>query len=182
MISKRALLLGLGGLVCVPGARPARAALPPVSLARHEQAMRRAIEVAGRNPYYPYGAVITEAATGEIVAEGVNASRDNPVLHGEIACMNDYVHRNGNKGWESKILYTTCEPCPMCAAALVWAKIGGVVYASSAFSPALVASIGEPIQISARQVIDATPFEKPVLLGGVLAAETDRMFTNRKRF
>jgi len=182
MISKRALLAGLGGLICVPGARPARAALPPVSMARHEQAMRHAIEVAAKNPYYPYGAVITEAATGEVVAEGVNDSRTNPILHGEIACMNDYVRRHGNKEWDSKILYTTCEPCPMCIAALIWARIGGVVFASSAFSPALTSSVGEPIKISAKDVVDATPFQKPMLLGGVLADETDRMFINRKKF
>jgi tRNA(adenine34) deaminase len=182
MISKRTLLVGLGGLICVPGAKPARAALPPVPMARHEQAMRLAIEQGKKNPYYPYGAVITEASTGAVVAEGTNDARANPTLHGEIVCINDYVSKHGNKDWESKILYTTCEPCPMCMTALIWAGIGGVVFASSAFSPALVASIGEPIKISAQEVIDKASFHKPMLLGGVLAAETDAMFTNRKRY
>lgn len=182
MISKRMLLGGLGGLVCVAGARPARAALPPVSMARHEQAMRLAIEQGRKNAYYPYGAVMTEAATGAVVAEGVNDAFKNPILHGEIACMNDYVRRSGNTGWDSKILYTTCEPCPMCITALIWAKIGGVVFASSAFSPALTASVGEPIRISAQEVVDKTPFQQPMLLGGVLATETDLMFLNRKKY
>jgi len=182
MITKRTMLLGLGGLVCVAGARPARAALPPIPMERHEKAMRLAIEQGRKNAYYPYGAVMTEAATGTVVAEGVNDARNNPILHGEIACMNDYVRRSGNKDWETKILYTTCEPCPMCMAALVWAHIGGVVFASSAFSPALTTSVGEPIQISARDVVDKTPFYKPMLLGGVLAAETDQMFLNRKKY
>ena len=182
MISKRSLLVGLGGLICLPGAKPARAALPPVSMAQHEQSMKRAIEVGKKNAYYPYGAVITEAATGEVVAEGVNDSHSNPTLHGEIVCINDYVARHGNKGWDTKILYTTCEPCPMCMTALIWARIGGVVFASSAFSPALIASIGTPIQISAQEIVDKTGFYKPMLLGGVLAAETDAMFANRKRY
>ena len=182
MISKRSLLVGLGGLICVPGAKPARAALPPVSMARHEQAMRRAIEQGRKNAYYPYGAVIAEAATGEVVAQGVNDASSNPVLHGEIACINDYVAKHGNKNWDTKILYTTCEPCPMCMAALIWTRIGGVVFASSAFSPALVASVGEPIKISAQEVVNASTFSKPMLLGGVLAAETDAMFANRKRY
>ncbi len=69
----------------------------------------------------------------------------------------------------------------MCMAALLWAHIGGVVFASSAFSPALRSSVGEPIKLSAKDVIDATPFHKPMLLGGVLEAETDRMFTDRKK-
>jgi tRNA(Arg) A34 adenosine deaminase TadA len=181
MISKRTLLAGLVGLICVPGAKPARAALPPVSMERHEQAMRRAIEQGKKNPFYPFGAVITEATTGAVVAEGVNDARSNPTLHGEIVCINDYVARHGNKDWGSKILYTTCEPCPMCITALIWAKIGGVVFASSALSPALVSSIGEPIRISAQDVINAETYHKPMLLGGVLAAETDAMFVNRKR-
>jgi tRNA(adenine34) deaminase len=182
MISKRMLLAGLGGLICVPGARPARAALPSLPMTRHEQAMRLAIEQGRKNPYYPYGAVMTEAATGAVVAEGVNSARTNPILHGEIVCMNDYVARHGNKDWDSKVLYTTCEPCPMCITALIWARIGGVVFASSASGPALVSSIGEPIRISAQDVVDAESFHKPMLLGGVLAAETDAMFTNRKRY
>jgi tRNA(adenine34) deaminase len=182
MISKRTLLIGLGGLICVSGARPARAALPPIPMARHEQAMKVAIEQGKKNPYYPYGAVITEASTGTVVAEGTNDARSNPTLHGEIVCMNDYVAKHGNKDWDSKVLYTTCEPCPMCMTALIWAGIGGVVFASSAFSPALVASIGEPIKISAQEVIDKASFSKPMLLGGVLASETDAMFTNRKRY
>ena len=181
MISKRALLSGLGGLICVPGARPARAALPPVSMARHEQAMRLAIEQGKKNPYYPFGAVMTDAATGAVVAEGTNNARSNPTLHGEIVCINDYVARHGNKDWDSKILYTTCEPCPMCITALIWAKIGGVIFASSVFTPAVSASLGDPIRISAQDVINAETYHKPMLLGGVLAAETDAMFTNRKR-
>ncbi len=182
MISKRSLLVGLGGLMCVPGSRPARAALPPISMRQHEAGMRHAIEQGKKNAYYPYGAVITEAATGEVVAVAVNDSRINPTLHAEIVCINDYVAKHGNKDWDTKILYTTCEPCPMCMTALIWARIGGVVFASSAFSPALVASIGTPIQISAQEIVDKTSFYKPMLLGGVLAAETDAMFANRKRY
>lgn len=182
MISKRSFLAGLGGLVCVSGTRPARAALPPVSMARHEQAMKLAIEQGKKNPYYPFGAVMTDSATGAVVAEGTNDAGSNPTLHGEIVCINDYVAKHGNRDWDSKILYTTCEPCPMCITALIWAKIGGVVFASSAFSPALTASVGEPIKISAQNVINAETYHKPMLLGGVLAAETDQMFINRKRY
>ncbi|HTR88070.1 MAG TPA: nucleoside deaminase [Reyranella sp.] len=181
MISKRTLLIGFGGLVCLPGARPARAALPPISMARHEQAMRLAIAQGRRNPYWPFGAVIVRADTGEVMAEGVN-SHDNPVLHGEIVCINDYVARHGNKGWADMVLYTTCEPCPMCITALIWAHIGGVVFGTGNFDGLAKAGL-DAIKISARDVIDATPFgPKPMLLGGVLAAETDAMFLNRKRY
>ncbi|MFI5003119.1 MAG: nucleoside deaminase, partial [Reyranellales bacterium] len=123
--------------------------------------------------------VITRPETGEIMARGVNNSRENPTLHGEIACMNDYVRLNGNKGWAPLLLYTTGEPCSMCMSALVWAGIGGVVFASSidGIRRAGIDQIG----ITAKAVVDAAPFYKGMLLGGVLSAETDRMFLDRKR-
>ena len=127
-ISKRSLL---GGLACIAVARPARAALPSISMAQHERCMRLAIVEARRNPAYPFGAVIVRPDTGEVLARGVNNSRANPILHGEIACMNDYVQSHGNQGWAALALYTTGEPCSMCMSALVWARIGGVVYGTS---------------------------------------------------
>jgi tRNA(Arg) A34 adenosine deaminase TadA len=175
-IPKRALL---GGLVCLAVARPVRAALPPISTVEQERCMRLAIAEARRNPAYPFGAVIVRPETGELVARGVNDSRANPILHGEIACMNDYVKVHGNRDWSSMALYTTGEPCSMCMSALVWAGIGGVVFASS-IDGIRRAGIDQ-IAITAKQVTDASPFYKGMLVGGVLAAETDRMFMERKR-
>jgi tRNA(adenine34) deaminase len=80
-ISKR---LFLGGLVCIAVARPARATLPPISMAQHERCMRLAIVEARRNPAYPFGAVIVRPDTSEVLARGVNNSRANPILHGEM--------------------------------------------------------------------------------------------------
>ncbi|MFO1163229.1 MAG: nucleoside deaminase [Reyranellaceae bacterium] len=179
MISRRAFLLSAGALVCLPGARPARAALPPISMAQHETAMRIAIEQARRDPAYPFGAVIVRPDSGEIVARGVNDSSANPILHGEIACMNDYVRLHGNSGWSQCVLYTTGEPCSMCMSALVWAGIGGTVFASTI--DAIRRSGIDQINLGAQAVIDAAPFYKGLLLGGVLSAETDKMFAERKR-
>ena len=145
----------------------------------HERNMRKAIEAARANPRYPFGAVIVRVETGEVVATGVNHSSENPILHGEIDCMNDYVRRNGNRGWGGMLLYTTGEPCSMCMSALVWSHIGGVVYASS-IDGIRKAGIGQ-IGLTARQVLDASPFGEIFLLGGVLEAETDRMFLVRQR-
>ena len=93
--------------------------------------------------------------------------------------MNDYVARHGNKDWNAALLYTTGEPCSMCMSALVWAGIGVVVFASS-IDGIRRAGINQ-IGITAQAVIDAASFYKGALLGGVLAAETDRMFLDRKR-
>lgn len=63
--------------------------------------------------------------------------------------------------------------------ALIWAGIGGVVFGSSidAIRRAGIAQF----TLTAQAVVDAAPFYKGVLLGGVLAAESDRTFAERQR-
>jgi tRNA(adenine34) deaminase len=184
MISKRRLLASAGGLICVSAAAvsgsvcPARAALPPIAMDKHEQYMRLAIEQGRTNPAFPFGAVIVKPATGETMATGANNAHANPVLHGEIVCINEYVARHGNQGWEDVALYTTGEPCPMCMTALIFARIGAVVYGSTVEAQQQPGHRG--FAISAKQLVEAAPFPTGLLLGGVLASETDRMFRERK--
>jgi len=180
MISKRRFFLCACGAACLAGnAMPVHAALPPIPMDKHEAYMRLAIAEARGNPRYPFGAVIVRPETGEVMARGVNDSSTNPILHGEIACLNDYVRRHGNKDWAPMVLYTTAEPCSMCMSALVWAGIGGVVFASSI--EGLRDADIDQIQIRAQSVVDASPFYRGLLLGGVLATETDKMFMGRQR-
>ena len=181
MISRRRALLclcGLGLSQLIPTAKAA-VSLTSIPTSVHEQAMREAIKVAHLNPMYPFGAVITRAGTGEVLARGTNAVNINPMLHGEIVCLNNYVASHGNTNWGKLILYTTGEPCPMCMSALTWAGIGGVVFAS-AIATLTKAGI-EQIGISAHAVVQASDFYRPELLGGILETETDAMFMNRQR-
>jgi tRNA(adenine34) deaminase len=153
--------------------------LDAIPLAEHERFMRLAISHGRRNPAFPFGAVIVRAADLAVVAEGVNDSGAHPILHGEIAAMNDYVRRHGNRGWEGMVLYTTGEPCPMCTSAIIWAGIGGVVHGTSI---ATLKQVGfDQIDIPSETVAGAAPFWNGGLLGGVLAAETDRLFAERER-
>jgi tRNA(adenine34) deaminase len=149
----------------------------PVSV--HEQAMRLAIAEAHGNPVFPFGAVILRAADRQVMATGFNKGASNPTFHGEIVAINDYVARHGNRGWGQAILYTTGEPCPMCMSAIVWAAIGGVVWGTSIEQ---LRQFGiNQISIPATTVIGASPFYHGGILGGVLQAETDALFRNRKR-
>jgi tRNA(adenine34) deaminase len=114
-----------------------------------------------------------------VLAEGVNKSKANPTLHGEIVAFNNYVARHANQGWSDGILYTTGEPWPMCMTASVWAGIGGVVYGSS-ISTLVQAGITQ-IMINASAVRAAAPVYRGQIMGGVLQAETDALFRNRRR-
>jgi tRNA(Arg) A34 adenosine deaminase TadA len=153
--------------------------LSTIPLQIHEHAMRLAIAAARRNPSFPFGAVIVQAADRQIMATGVNNGSVNPTLHGEIVAINDYVSRYGNEGWGKVIIYTTGEPCPMCMSALAWARIGGVVYGTSIET---LRQVGiDQILLPATTVISAAPFYYGEILGEVLASETNALFTNRER-
>jgi tRNA(adenine34) deaminase len=184
MLSRRAFEGLMGTAAAAGGAAessaPATALdLDAIPLTTHETAMRLAIAAAKANPFYPFGAVIIGAADRAVLAQGVNKGETNPILHGEIVAINDYVGRHGNQGWADGILYTTGEPCPMCMSAIVWAGIGGVVYGSSITTLA-EADIPQ-IMIGASVVRDAAPFYRGQIMGGVLRAETDMLFRNRRR-
>jgi tRNA(adenine34) deaminase len=177
-MKRHTFVAGLAAMAAlVESAAAADAAAPAPDLATHERYMRLAIEQAKRNPVYPFGAVIVDSRSGEVLARGVNSTSANPTFHGEMVALNDYVARHGNRHWERATLYTTGEPCAMCAAAIVWAGIPRVVYASA--TPFL-APIMDQITIRMAAVVAASPFYRSeLLLGGVLAAETDPMFRAR---
>jgi tRNA(adenine34) deaminase len=147
----------------------------------HERFMRLAIELSNGNPSFPFGAVIVDYTTGEVLGQGANRSFENPMFHGEVVAINDCVARNGDASWDRATLYSTGEPCAMCCGALAWAGIRRVVWASSV---AAIRASGIPqIDISAVEVAArAYEFYKPELfLGGVLADEMDKRFAARVR-
>jgi tRNA(Arg) A34 adenosine deaminase TadA len=67
----------------------------------------------------------------------------------------------------------------MCMSALCWAGIGGVVFGTSIDGLKRVGI--DQIDIASRAVIEAAPFYRGTLLGGVLQDETDRLFRERRR-
>lgn len=79
----------------------------------------------------PFGAVIVRE--GRIVAEGQNrVTQDNdPTAHAEVVAIRNACAAEGTFHLApGTVLYTSCEPCPMCLAAAYWAHIDRIVYAS----------------------------------------------------
>jgi tRNA(adenine34) deaminase len=76
----------------------------------------------------PVGAVIVMA--GEVIGRGRNSpiERSDPTAHSEILALREACAAAGNYRLEGAILYTTLEPCVMCAGALVAARIKKVVF------------------------------------------------------
>lgn len=77
----------------------------------------------------PFGAIIVK--DGEIIAEAnnkVTASND-PTAHAEVVVIRKACEKLQDFQLENCILYTSCEPCPMCLGAIYWARPKKVYYA-----------------------------------------------------
>ena len=90
--------------------------------------MRRAIELARQGTAGPFGCVIVK--DGEIVGEGyarVFETRD-PTAHGEVVAIRAAGQRLGTHDLSGCEIYNISVPCPMCIAALYWARISKLYY------------------------------------------------------
>lgn len=136
--------------------------------------MRRAIDVARRNPDAPFGAILVDRETGEILAEGVNDARRNPILHGEIAAILAYVEAQRGADWARLALYTTAEPCPMCSSAILWSGIPHLIFGTSADT---LRGLGRPhIRVRAEEVAHRSTLGNLVITGGILEKECDALY------
>ncbi len=96
--------------------------------------MQRALELAQRaaaEGEVPVGALLVRG--GEVIGEGWNRpiGDHDPTAHAEIRALRDAGTRVGNYRLPGSILYVTLEPCPMCAGAIVHARVGKVVFGAS---------------------------------------------------
>ncbi len=96
--------------------------------------MRRAIALAERasaEGEVPVGAVLVR--DDELLGEGYNRpiGEHDPSAHAEIMALRDAGRRVGNYRLPDSVLYVTLEPCPMCASALVHARVARVVFGAS---------------------------------------------------
>ena len=88
--------------------------------------MTRAIELAqagvDHNLGGPFGCVIVK--DGEIIGEGNNqvTSTNDPTAHAEIVAIREASRKLGSFRLEGSVIYTSCEPCPMCLGAIYWAR------------------------------------------------------------
>lgn len=78
----------------------------------------------------PFGAVIVDEH-GEIIAKGNNKVliNNDPTAHAEVVAIREASKKLGTYDLSNCVLYTSCEPCPMCLSAIIWANIKEVYYA-----------------------------------------------------
>ena len=97
--------------------------------------LRRAIAIATENVTSgtggPFGAVITRG--GELVAEGANLVTANcdPTAHAEVTAIRHAAAALNTHDLSGCEIHTSCEPCPMCLGAILWARLDRVWYAAT---------------------------------------------------
>ncbi|WP_020532737.1 nucleoside deaminase [Flexithrix dorotheae] len=99
----------------------------------HEKFMQMAIDLAvdgvrsGKGG--PFGAIVVK--DGKIVGKGNNqvTSTNDPTAHAEVVAIRDACKKLNTFQLDGCILYTSCEPCPMCLGAIYWARPDQLFYA-----------------------------------------------------
>ncbi|MGA8211314.1 MAG: nucleoside deaminase [Nocardioidaceae bacterium] len=78
----------------------------------------------------PFGAVVVRA--GAVLGEGENrVTRDlDPTAHAEVVAIRRACTGVGDFSLAGATLYSSCEPCPLCMSAALWARVARVVYAA----------------------------------------------------
>ena len=100
-----------------------------VALMRH--AIRLSAERMRRGEGGPFGAIIVR--DGEVIAEGWNrvTSTNDPTAHAEMTAIRRACEALGRFSLAGCEIYSSCEPCPMCLAAIYWARLDRLYFANT---------------------------------------------------
>jgi tRNA(Arg) A34 adenosine deaminase TadA len=124
-----------------------------------------------------YGAVV---ALGDRIlarAHDTAATEKDPSLHAEVTAIRQAVRDTGETDLCGGVLFSTCEPCPMCTSLAVWANLTAIVFGASIEE---TAGLGRSrIRINSREVIDRSPVTMEVI-GGILREECRALYTGHR--
>jgi len=140
----------------------------PIFFPRDEYFMRLALREAERAAEHddvPVGCVV--AREGEVIAAAPNERelRNDPTAHCEILALREAATATGTWRLSDAVAYVTLEPCPMCAGALVLARVSRVVYGAA--DPKAGAA-GSVLDVLAEPRLN----HRPEVAGGLLADES----------
>lgn len=110
-----------------------------------QEALNEAKNGSLRNDGGPFGAVICQK--GQIISKGHNEviKTNDPTAHAEIVAIRKACAMLGRFDLSDCELYTSCEPCPMCLAAIYWARIPVVYFGCTKKDAAMIGFDDEKI-------------------------------------
>jgi tRNA(Arg) A34 adenosine deaminase TadA len=136
-------------------------------------------EKAGLRDEVPVGAVVVEAATGAVIAAAGNRTEElaDPTAHAEMLALRAAAARVGAPRLPDCDLYVTLEPCPMCAAAISFARIRRLYFGAE--DPK-----GGGVEHGPRIFAQPTCHHRPEVYGGIdekrASALLKRFFRERR--
>ena len=145
-----------------------------------EDFLREALELAleaERGGEVPVGAVLV--IDGRVMGRGRNSpiSRSDPTAHAEVLALREAAAATGNYRLEGATMYTTLEPCVMCAGALVAARVSRLVFGARDL---LSGGVRSKFQLADAEVLN----HRVEIVEGVLGAECaelmQRFFNSRR--
>ena len=120
-----------------------------------------------------YGAVIVQGGRLVAAAHDTAATAGDPSLHAEVNAIRQAVQAGGDANLSGAVLFSTCEPCPMCSALAVWANLTTIVYGASIEETARLGKAR--IRLSAQEVVEKSPVWLEVI-GDVLGKECTDLY------
>ena len=134
--------------------------------------MRKAIELsmlAVEHGNEPFGAVLVKDNEMVFTNENQIYTRHDPTFHGEAGLIREFCAQTGITDLQEYTMYSSCEPCFMCSGAMVWVKLGRLVYAASNME--LEKILGNEGCNCSKMVFDNS-FWHPQVTAGVLREES----------
>ena len=134
--------------------------------------MREAIrlsQLAVEHGNEPFGAVLVKDEEIVFTNENQIYTRHDPTFHGEAGLIREFCAKTSITDLHDYTLYSSCEPCFMCSGAMVWVKLGRLVYGAS--NSDLEAILGNEGCNCSKIVFDNS-FWQPQVTAGILRAES----------
>lgn len=119
-----------------------------------EQAIALATENVTSGRGGPFGAVIVR--DGKVIATGVNrvTTTNDPTAHAEVVAIRNACAELKSFRLDGCVIYTSCEPCPMCLAAIYWAHCEAIFYGNTAKDAAIAGFDDEHLYDEVKRPIE----------------------------
>jgi len=137
-----------------------------------ERFMKRAIELAVSAVEHgnePFGAVLVKDDEIVYINENQIFTTTDPTFHAELGLLRNFCNQTHIVDLHEYTLYSSCEPCFMCSGAMVWTKLGRLVYGASDID--LCSVLGESGSPCSEIVFRNSPL-RPEVTAGVLRDES----------
>ena len=142
-----------------------------MEMQEHEKFMRMAIELSEHNVKEsvggPFGAVIVK--DGVVIASSANkvVQQNDPTAHAEVSAIRLACQQLNTHNLEGCVIYTSCEPCPMCLGAIYWSHINTIYYGNTKADAAdigfddhfIYEELGRPMKDRKLSIVQLLPNE-----------------------